>query len=274
MSASIYFPPSMTKFIPRHFVVSAWEKHMSFGYDLIAAHRPPVVVELGTETGLSFFCFCQSMAEHEVEGVCYAVDSWDGDEHTGPYDEDVYEDVSLHATSFYPDLASLMRMRFNEAVDLFGDESIDLLHIDGCHTYEAASEDFRTWFPKVKPGGIILMHDTQVRWKDFGVWKVWEEESPRFDSFEFEHGFGLGVLRKPGGPVSREPMFELMFSGDHERHAKFRAIYVHITEHVELKRELARIREQEGPPSSEDDVPTDSGGGDASANEEAPRHAA
>ena len=29
--------------------------------------------------------------------------------------------------------------------------------------------------PKIRPGGILLLHDVNVRSRDFGVWKIWEE---------------------------------------------------------------------------------------------------
>ncbi len=38
-----------------------------------------------------------------------------------------------------------MRMLFNEALELFSDESIGLLNIDGFHTYEAVRNDFESW---------------------------------------------------------------------------------------------------------------------------------
>lgn len=39
-------------------------------------------------------------------------------------------------------------------------EKIDLLFIDGDHTYEAVKQDFEEWFPFVKKGGVIVFHDS------------------------------------------------------------------------------------------------------------------
>jgi len=71
---------------------------------------------------------------------------------------------------------------------------IDLLHIDGLHTYEAVKRDFETWLPKISEKGIIILHDISFRESDFGVWKFWEEISPVYDSMDFEYGYGLGLL--------------------------------------------------------------------------------
>ncbi len=130
--------------------------HLPFGYDLIAEIRPAITVELGTQAGLSFFTFCQSISEHQIDGVAYAVDTWEGEAHTGKYDEAVFNSVNDHAFEHYPGQAYLMRMLFQDALQHFDDDSIDLLHIDGLHTYDAVREDFHSWYPKVKPGGIIL----------------------------------------------------------------------------------------------------------------------
>ncbi len=55
------------------------------------------------------------------------------------------------------------------------------------------------------PGGIILFHDIKARIKDFGVWRFWDglRAAVPGDTFYFQHGFGLGVLRKPGGEPRR-----------------------------------------------------------------------
>ena len=39
------------------------------------------------------------------------------------------------------------------------DKPIDLLFIDGDHSYEGAMEDIENWIPKVKNGGMVIFHD-------------------------------------------------------------------------------------------------------------------
>lgn len=38
-------------------------------------------------------------------------------------------------------------------------EPIDLLFLDGDHSYESAARDCRDWAPRVRPGGFLVMHD-------------------------------------------------------------------------------------------------------------------
>lgn len=226
---TIYLPPSIRHFHPRHIVFSTWMDHIQFGYDLVAAVEPELLVELGTQSGLSYFAFCQSVQEHDLKTLCYAVDTWEGEEHTGKYDESTWELVSQVNRLNYPGFSYLLRMYFKEALDHFAEDSIDLLHIDGLHTYEAVREDFTTWYPKVKPGGLILFHDIKARLKDFGVWRYWDElrdEQP--ETFEFQHGFGLGVLRKPGGDREDDSdLLRMMFDSTPGEQDALRQFYVH-----------------------------------------------
>lgn len=86
-------------------------------------------------------------------------------------------------------------MYFDEAVRAFEDSSIDLLHIDGLHTYEAVKHDYETWLPKVnKENGIILFHDVSEKSKDFGVYELWGELQEKYEALTFEHYHGLGVI--------------------------------------------------------------------------------
>ena len=233
----------MRGFSPRRNVFSTWVDHVSFGYDIVEAIRPQKVVELGAYNGMSYFAFCQSMIENNVNGLCYAIDTWGGDDHTGEYDDSILKDVRQHARENYRGISYLLKMLFNDAVAHFDDESIDLLHIDGLHTYDAVQEDFNTWYPKVTPGGIILFHDIEARQSDFGVWKYWSELESQHQTFAFHHGFGLGVLRKPGGDRSdpQHPLLELLFTGSEEERHKLRLLYIHNSEYIEARNKAKRL---------------------------------
>jgi hypothetical protein len=173
-----------------------WCGHLPFAAWLMKQLRPSLFVELGTHSGNSYFSFCQAARENDIPVRCYAVDTWQGDEHAGPYSNEVFEQVSAHNQNYYGGFSRLLRMTFDDAANYFADGSVDLLHIDGLHTYEAVRHDFETWLPKLAPGAIVLFHDTNVRERGFGVWQLWEELQQRYgEHIEFIHSHGLGVLR-------------------------------------------------------------------------------
>ncbi len=175
---------------------SAWIQHTPFAYWLIKVFKPNVFVELGTHYGVSYFAFCQSVKDNDLETKCNAVDTWKGDAHAGLYGNEVFKIVNEHNSNHYGTFSKLYRMTFDEALSYFEDKSVDLLHIDGFHTYEAVKHDFESWLPKLAPGAIVLFHDTTVKERDFGVWKFWEELKREYSlNFEFYHGYGLGVLQ-------------------------------------------------------------------------------
>ena len=193
---------------------STWTGHIPLMFALVSALRPRRFVELGVHNGMSFFAACQA-AEHLGLGTqCIAIDSWLGDEQAGFYDQTVLADVMAHFARHHPSQIYI-RSYFDTAARCFDDGSLDLLHVDGLHTYQAVRSDIETWLPKLSDTGVILLHDTCVLERNFGVWRLWEELSRRFPSYNFLHEHGLGVVYVGTKP---SPIADLlrMLAADHE----------------------------------------------------------
>ncbi len=188
ISPASFWPPEQ---IPPH---SAWLEHAPFAFWLMDVLRPRTFVELGTHSGFSYFAFCQAVQRLQLKTCCYAVDSWRGDEHAGFYGEEVFGEVSNQNDRRYSAFSSLIRSSFDDASRHFADGSIELLHIDGRHFFDDVKHDFETWRPKLSDRGVVLFHDTNVRERDFGVFRLWNELRRGHPYFEFPHGHGLGVL--------------------------------------------------------------------------------
>jgi glycosyltransferase involved in cell wall biosynthesis len=179
----------------------SWSEHIPFAFWLAAALRPRVLVELGVHTGNSYCAFAQATDLLGLETRAFGVDHWEGDIHAGHYSSVVFDELRAYHDPLYARFSTLLRMGFDEAVGQFPDGSIDLLHIDGLHTYEAVAHDFETWRQKLSSRAVVLFHDTNVRHDDFGVWRFWGEVSKGRDAFEFFHGHGLGVLSVGTDPL-------------------------------------------------------------------------
>jgi predicted O-methyltransferase YrrM len=173
---------------------SAWHGHVAFAHWLVTAIRPELIVELGTQNGVSYAAFCHAVSAGGLPCRCFAVDTWQGDTQTGTYDDEIYNDLKQFNDAYYGRFSTLLRCTFDEALPGFQDGTIDLLHIDGLHTYEAVRHDFETWLPKLSQRAVVLFHDIAVREPHFGVWRLWQELRARYPSFSFEHSAGLGVL--------------------------------------------------------------------------------
>ncbi|KAF0127066.1 MAG: cephalosporin hydroxylase-like protein [Elusimicrobia bacterium] len=91
---------------------------------------------------------------------------------------------------------------FSAALD---GRKLDLLFIDGDHSYEAVKRDYDTYARFVKPGGVVAFHDIRPGLEKFGVGvaEFWKKEPLPGERREFvadpsQVSYGIGALRVPG----------------------------------------------------------------------------
>ena len=84
------------------------------------------------------------------------------------------------------------------------DKEIDVLLIDGDHSYEGVKADYERFEPFVKEGGIILMHD--VLWAHKGVVRLfWDEVDYPKTALPLSKS-GLGIIYKKHKPFYNDDL--------------------------------------------------------------------
>lgn len=104
-------------------------------------------------------------------------------------------------------------------VTILAGRPLDLLFIDGDHTYEGVRQDFEIYAPLVRDGGLIVLHDIVPGAPGIGRWapghrvghvpRFWQEIRARHETIELvkdwnQGGLGLGVV--VAGDPMRQPV--------------------------------------------------------------------
>ena len=179
---------------------SAWEGHILYIYNQIPIWKPKTVVELGVYRGHSLATMAEACLDNDLDTKLYGIDHFMGDEHSGKFGREI-EDIATECLSTYPNI-TLIKETFNDALVDWKkrkDKKIDLLHIDGRHFYEDIKEDFENWEVFVPKGGHIILHDTQVTERNFGIKKYFaelKELHPKWEFRERVESHGLGIITK------------------------------------------------------------------------------
>lgn len=174
-------------------IQSAWRGHQKFAEWLVRELKPETIVELGVDYGFSSFVFARA-----GEADVYGIDSFEGDPEAGrrntrPLVEARMKELGI--TNLH-----LIEGYFSDVAATW-DKPIDILHIDGRHRYEDVREDFELWSKFVKPGGVILLHDTCVTREPYGVHRFFQEiDLPKTT---FTHSEGLGIVSTDQALIDR-----------------------------------------------------------------------
>jgi predicted O-methyltransferase YrrM len=124
-------------------------------------------LEVGSYLGASA-CFLASGVK-ERHGRVFCVDTWKNEEMSEGL-RDTFSEFQANVKP-YEDVIIALRGKSDNVAEEFN-EGIDLLFIDGGHSYEAVKADVEAWFPKLNVNAIVIFHDYQ--WAE-GVQRVVDE---------------------------------------------------------------------------------------------------
>ena len=185
-------------------------------YGLVRSMKPEVCVEIGSARGKSA-CYIGLALTENARGRLYAID---------PHRSTDWNDANLPAETLEAFRANIAALGLSDQVTILRStsedaarewqEPIDLLFIDGDHSYEGVKRDWELFAPHVKPFGIVVFHDTG--WElphyrtearaDMGVPRFVDELRERgYPVVTIDRDYGLSVVQPTlGGRSLRQPV--------------------------------------------------------------------
>ncbi len=125
---------------------------------------PQLLNELGLdglaiELGVASAGFSDHILQHSNTKLLFSVDRW-SDHHNDEECDFARDVLSKHGIR-----SAILRMTFEEAVQIFADETFDFIYIDGyAHTGQDGVHTLDAWWPKLKQHGIFGGHDYHASW--------------------------------------------------------------------------------------------------------------
>jgi predicted O-methyltransferase YrrM len=129
------------------------------------------IVEVGSWKGMTTSVLAKSAKD--FNGNVYAIDHWKGQQNSPHH---ISQTKALDILTVFRDNMQILGLdnvhpfvsSSLQAVELFKDDSIDLIFIDADHIYEFVKKDIQSWYSKVKKGGILCGHDCELKYTDAG----------------------------------------------------------------------------------------------------------
>lgn len=176
------------------------EKEITGFIELVQSISPKLICEIGTRSCGTSFMLSQAVPTVETFlGLDLYVSNWS---QFRTFARPGQEIMAMTGSSYDPATA--------QRVDEFlHGRPIDVLFIDGDHSYEGAKKDFLLYHDKVREGGLIALHDISPDRRAEtgrntgpyagGVPKLWNKIKSAYPHHEFiaepgQEGFGIGAV--------------------------------------------------------------------------------
>ena len=191
------------KFVKRNFLkkFKPIQKDSEFiqTINLIDKIKPKIIMEIGTFNGGSLFVFSKMLSDN---GHIISLD-FPGRFFFGiPYiklDKYIYKNFvnkTQKIDILIGDSHSLEKI--NEVKEKLNSNKLDILFIDGDHSYQGVKQDYENYRSLVKKDGLIIFHDI-LPGNQYGVDVFWDEVKQNKKYYEFiedknQISYGIGIL--------------------------------------------------------------------------------
>lgn len=181
--------------------------------ELVGKRRPRTVLEIGTAAGGTLFLLAQAAS---ADATIFSIDL-PGGRFGGGYHwwrVPLYRSFAsggqrirlLRGSSQDPRVLHRLRKKLPA-------NGIELLFIDGDHSYEGVHRDLETYGALVRPGGLVAFHDivADSGQPESGVHRLWSQLRSSHKVLEFvdredQRGYGIGVVEVPQGGFGPFPL--------------------------------------------------------------------
>jgi predicted O-methyltransferase YrrM len=124
-------------------------------------------LEIGTWLGKSTCFMGEIIKENNLSAIFYCLDNYLGEENATDQQEIVEKEGGNIYFRFLKnmierkvlDYMTPINMQSARASELFPDNYFDFIFLDAAHLYEDVRLDLKSWYPKLKIGGIFAGHD-------------------------------------------------------------------------------------------------------------------
>lgn len=154
--------------------------------------KNPQIVEIGSAHGASSIVLAEAVKQ--LSGHLTCIDSYpDNYYNQEKFGEYAYQAFKKNVLEKYPGIAFFKDSSVDARKFLTDSEVLDILFIDGMHSYEAVKIDCALYLPLLKSGGYVAFHDyNNVQFA--GVKQAADEFTA---GWETESEWDLIVRRKP-----------------------------------------------------------------------------
>lgn len=199
------------------------KKQNNYGYGLlhyamVRNQRPKRILCIGSMYGFIPYMLAKGCMENNVGHVDFVDAGYDinspGDSKKHIFGQGFWKQKNIQSHFHFllnKKFITLHVMTSQEYAKKYPTRQYDYIYLDGDHRYKGARSDFKTFWPRLREGGFITLHDihfdTTYGGITFEQWRLWEElvNTYPYKIELYNHYSGLGLIQKQ---TTRPPRFQ------------------------------------------------------------------